>query len=222
MEDQVMVRTISIEDMRNQLLLGLAKNPNSPVEYLFPFLRQEDAELYFATLWNLLPWEKREDAPRKEIWMNKLNRPYTYGRGRGIRTYQPNPFHPTVETIARALEKLDARMVFEGCFANGYNDERDHLGWHSDDDPTIDHTRPIAVITLYGPPVRRDGLDTRWIQFKPIPKPGILDGRIYDQILGQGSLLIMKPGMQGTHQHRIPKAAHQCRPRISLTYRGLI
>ncbi len=40
--------------------------------------------------------------------------------------------------------------------------------------------------------------------------------------LGHGSLCLMQPGMQDTHQHRIPKAGFQCGERISLTFRGYV
>jgi hypothetical protein len=35
-------------------------------------------------------------------------------------------------------------------FLNGYGTNRDWLGWHADDDSGIDHTYPIAGVTLYG------------------------------------------------------------------------
>jgi len=40
--------------------------------------------------------------------------------------------------------------------------------------------------------------------------------------LGPGSVFIMHPGMQQTHQHRIPKAGKVVSPRISLTFRGYL
>jgi alkylated DNA repair dioxygenase AlkB len=155
----------------------------------------------FDTLWNELSWERRDDAPRREYWVNSLNRSYTYGRGAGIRTYYPRPTHAAIENITDNLEK-ELGFRYEGCFLNGYATERDALGWHADDDPGIDHNFPIAVISIYG-----NGSETalRTIQTKPI------DGDIINSfVLEDGSLFLMKAGMQSTHRHR------------SLTYRKLV
>jgi alkylated DNA repair dioxygenase AlkB len=113
-------------------------------------------------------------------------------------------------------------MFFEGCFLNGYESHRDWLGWHEDDDQGIDHSKPIAIVTLYGGP----GVDhPRAIQFRE--KLGEVDGKMtYGEPetlpLEQGSLCLMPAGFQSTHQHRIPKAGFECRSRISLTFRGLV
>jgi alkylated DNA repair dioxygenase AlkB len=90
-----------------------------------------------------------------------------------------------------------------------YEDGNDSLGWHADDDPGIDHTRPIAVITLG---------QGREIWFKENVK-GSHPQRLF---LEPGSLLLMHAGMQSTHLHSIPKAAREIGPRISMTYRGLV
>lgn len=40
-------------------------------------------------------------------------------------------------------------------------------------------------------------------------------------LLPHNSLLMMPPGFQQTHQHRIPKHTATCKTRISLTFRKL-
>lgn len=97
-----------------------------------------------------------------------------------------------------------------------YDNSRDWLGWHSDDDRYIDHSRPIAIVTL------GNGRNIQFRKIDAIDKEGDIT---YDEpttlFLEPGSLLLMGPGMQFTHQHRIPKMSHDVGPRISLTYRGL-
>ena len=178
---------------------------DAPAEYLPGFVADQMG--VFDALWAELDWERRPDAPRREYWTNVLGRDYSYGHGAGRRTYSSRPTHPAVEAVADALE---ARMGwrYEGMFANGYENERDGLGWHADDDPAIDHTRPIAVVTVGA------GRD---IQFKPIA-----GGEAEKLFLDPGSLLLMRAGMQGTHLHRIPKASFRAAPRVSLTFRGLV
>jgi alkylated DNA repair dioxygenase AlkB len=177
----------------------------APVTYIPGFVADPNAA--FESLWNELDWERREFAPRREYWTNTLDRPYTYGRGVGVRTYYPRAAHFWVTKISNYLhDKLG--FAYEGCFLNGYETERDALGWHADDDPGIDHSRPIAVVTVGA---------GRAIQF--MEKEG---GNRVEVFLEPGSLLLMHAGMQDTHLHRIPKVGRKTDPRISLTYRGLV
>lgn len=174
-----------------------------------------DAGVLFDVLWKDGPaglwWEKRSDAPRKECWMNDFDRPYTYGRGAGVRTYEARPWHYLVLYLREKLKKA-GYGYFEGCFANGYTGERDHLGWHADDDPGIDHSKPIVVVSFGA---------AREIQVREksgrLPYPG--ETRSF--MLEPGSIFVMPAGSQFTHQHRIPKVGHKVGPRLSLTFRGL-
>lgn len=174
----------------------------------------------FNFLDNDLQWVQRE-APRKEYWTNTLDRPYTYGRGAGCRTYESQPDHPMISTITDVLEdRLGFR--YEGCFLNRYQDEHDSLGWHADDDAGIDHRRPIAVVTLGA--ARDIMIRPAFTENEIIGGLGtvVQDQRQIDRVtLTDGSLLLMKSGMQQTHQHRIPKGSAKCGPRISLTFRSL-
>ncbi len=169
----------------------------------------------FTMLWNELHWEKREDAPRRECWM--ATRPYTYGKGRGERSYLPHPKHPLVTAYEKRIYDQWG-YVLDGCFANGYANNRDHLGWHSDDDSGIDHSQPIAILSV--------GAE-REIWFRPLivesvyyKEPNLPD--IEKLVLTNGSITFMPAGMQQTHQHRIPKASYECGPRVSLTFRGML
>ena len=175
--------------------------------YIKNFVSHPDA---FLSLRNDLNWERRPSAPRSEYWTNTFDRPYTYGSGVGIRTYNSQPSHELIDFYRNKLsEQFEGN--FEGCFLNLYEDKRDWLGWHSDDDPGIDHSCPIAVITLG---------HQRMINWKPKGGKGI--ECISQKMLEHGSLFIMPAGMQETHLHRIPKADHDTGARISMTYRCLL
>jgi alkylated DNA repair dioxygenase AlkB len=178
---------------------------SAPVTYIPNFV--SDSDMVFDALWKDLPWERR--TRRREYWTNSLNRDYTYGSGVGQRTYQSNITHPMIEYVTDLLEPV-VGFRYEGCFLNGYEDAKDALGYHSDDDPGINHERPIAVVTVGG------GRD---IHFKEIGEP---DSTHEHQFLDSGSLLLMHAGMQSTHLHKIPKAGFVVtKPRISLTFRSL-
>jgi len=188
-----------------------------------PLIRQDHAMLNILA--SDLDWVHHDKVPRREYYCNEHNVPYTYGKGRGVRQYQPQPWHPLIVEIKREIEYL-LKCSFDVCFLNYYLDARDHLGWHADDSPEMDHNSPIAIVSL-GPIVSSDaedraryngGVPRRTIMFAP--QTDLKD--VTTVPLESGSLLVMLPGMQRTHYHRIPKASFECGPRISLTFRKYI
>ncbi|QDJ96382.1 alkylated DNA dioxygenase [Xanthomonas phage Xoo-sp13] len=176
----------------------------APVDYYHEFLTNPDKALsYFSNL----DWEERTKA-RRELFYATVNEPYTYGSGEHARTYIPKPMDTMVNEIGVAISNMLGLKSYELCFMNYYENEKQHLGWHADDAEAIDHTRPIAVVSVGA--IRQ--LWTRPIEGGPED--------IERFALNHGSLLVMKPGMQHTHYHKIPKGDRPSGPRISLTYRG--
>lgn len=186
-----------------------------PITYIPNFIANPDAAL--LALQTELEWERRDSAPRSEYYVNDTGEPYTYGNGTGRRTYLVRPYHAVILDIRKELEKYVAaafpsiRPVFEVCFLNRYLNQSDALGWHADSSEEMDDARPIATISL--------GVE-REIWFRPNGKENTQN--ITKLKLGNGSMCLMHPGMQDTHQHRIPKASFLCGERISLTFRGYV
>lgn len=181
------------------------------VIYVPGYVPKEIADAEFKRLWEELDWERREGAPRREYWQNDYDLPYTYGRGEGQRTYAAKPWDRFVDEYRH---KMNAEYGFklDCCFLNGYNDEKDSLGWHSDDSPEMNAAQPVISLSLG---------EERNIMFRPIGSKD--QSQIETVRLGHGSICIMPPGFQQTHQHKIPKGDRQgMGPRISLTYRGMI
>ena len=177
-----------------------------PIEYIPNFIENPDE--VFNTLWAELPWVRMGSTPRFEYHTNDFNLDYTYGTGRGERTYPSQPCHPVITEIRAKLEALTGTK-FEVCFANGYESQNDSLGWHADDSPEMCDARPIAIVSIGA---ERD------IMFAPNENRA----DITRLKLQHGSLCLMLPGMQDTHVHRIPKAGFVCGKRVSLTYRGYV
>lgn len=177
-----------------------------PITYIPNFI--ENPEDCLKKLQEDLAWERREGTPRLEYYINKIPNPYTYGSGRGVRTYEPKPTHAIVEKILGKLKKLTG-FDLEVCFLNRYLNQSDHLGWHADDSPEMDDSRPIAIISL--------GV-AREIWFCPQDNKN----QVVKVLLEPGSLCLMAPGMQDKFFHRIPKAGFICGERISLTFRGYL
>jgi alkylated DNA repair dioxygenase AlkB len=191
----------------------------TPITYIDDLLTESDARVAFEYLWDGLAWVRHDKVPRREYYVSKGGQPYAYGKAPFARTYVSQPLTPMLDRIWRVLEHRTG-VRFDVVFLNGYEDGSDHLGWHSDDSPEMDDARPIAIVTLGQP---RDIWFRERSDFAQ-SKPGFsadLGHEAY--LLGHGSLCLMAPGMQDTHQHRIPKAGFApCAPRISLTFRGYV
>ena len=186
----------------------------APVTYIPNFVPNADEA--FARLQGELTWERREDVPRSEYYCNDNPKPYVYGRDRGRRLYEPRPYHKVILAIRDGLE-IRTGAILDVCFLNMYLDQSDQLGWHADDSPEMDGARPVVSVSL--------GVEREiWFRPKGSPKPpsGMTDPNIEKLLLGHGSAAIMAPGMQDTHEHRIPKSSRQCGVRISLTFRGYV
>lgn len=180
-------------------------------------------------------------AARHELFMSTTPRTYTYGnRGLGDEEYTSVDFSPYVFATMWALNR-DLNTNFNVCFLNKYDDQFQHLGWHADDFPGMDHEQPIAVVSF--------GAEREiWVKDKrgipctvPRCKGGVVSGNGYFGLcdvcdgtgfvkgevpdnqrilLEEGSLFLMPVGFQDTHLHRIPKHDRPCGWRISLTFRS--
>jgi alkylated DNA repair dioxygenase AlkB len=180
--------------------------------YLETFVRGEVADLY-AHIYLETDWVWRTGA-RAEAFMTEVpGVPYQYGKQPFEREYHSTEMLPIVKAIMDEvnIELTHFRHVkpVNGCFLNRYDNQWHALGWHSDDFEGMDHEAPVAVISLGQP---------RDIWWRPIGQSGTVpdDQR---QLLASGSLFIMPPGFQHTHQHRIPKGDREMGPRVSLTFR---
>lgn len=180
-------------------------NFNAPIEYIPKFISNPNDVA--ETLWNELDWQRRDKTPRSEYYWNVYGVPYAYGSNGFSRSYESQSLHPLIEEINTKLEAL-LGYKFDVCFLNGYKDQSDHLGWHADDSPEMDDSKPIAIVSL--------GAE-REIWFRD--NANTASDRV---LLENGSLCLMLPGMQDTHQHRIPKAGRVVGKRISLTFRGYV
>lgn len=181
-----------------------------PVDYYPDFLKAVGpANEIFTQLDQELDWVQKPGVPRGEYYANDTNETYTYGQPPHARTYTPQIWHPVLLEIRTALLRLIGTNL-DVCFANRYPTSRDHLGWHADDSPEMDQTAPIVTVSLGG---------ERLIEFLEIGQPRETRQSL---MLEHGSAAVMRPGMQQTWQHRIPKAGFVVGPRISLTYRRYI
>ena len=171
------------------------------------FLKVPGMANLYDYLFQNVPWVNR-DAPRDECFMASEELLYTYGSGGYYRTYKSVPLDHYVSLIMKGLN-AEYLCNYNVCFLNYYKDEKNHLGWHSDNSPEMDINHPIAVISF--------GAES-YIWTKVIGTKGeVPDKDRY--LLINGSLFIMPAGYQNEHLHRIPKNDRPCGGRISLTFR---
>lgn len=172
----------------------------------------------YENLMKEVEWVKRTEAREECFQSNGGGHSYTYGGGIGARTYISVHMTQTVLDIMDILNDEYGGAVRSNvrewppvdlCFLNRYHTEKNQLGWHADDSPEVDQDAPIHVVSF-------GAVRELWVR----PR-GHKGGATHKFKLASGSLLVMKPGMQATWDHRIPKHDRPCGERISLTYRRM-
>lgn len=164
-----------------------------------------------------VPWETHTETRRECFMAPGEPYVYTYGSGRGERQYTSIPMS---DFVAEIMAAVNARLASDfpgwgpmtGCFLNRYDDGAMHLGWHADDFAGMRHDRAIISVS-FG--------EARDIWWRPFGATGVVPPECR-QVLASGSMFVMPPGMQHTHQHRIPKGDRVMGPRVSLTFRAFL
>jgi alkylated DNA repair dioxygenase AlkB len=138
--------------------------------------------------------------PRLSAWYGEKS--YTYSG----RTFRPLPFTPLQREIKRVIEEVTGKR-FNSVLLNYYRDEKDSMGFHSDDEPELGREPAIASVT-FG--------DTRTFILKHKRQPKTLKLDLTD-----GSLLLMSGKLQNCWRHGINKERSPRGPRINLTFRRI-
>jgi alkylated DNA repair dioxygenase AlkB len=181
---------------------------DAPVRLVPGFLAPEIADRALEALLAELSWERRicriygKDlaVPRMEVWV--ADHVYTYSH----RTYQPVCWTPTL-LLLKAKVEAGAGDRFNSVLVNRYENEKDSVGWHADNEPEMSHEHAIASLSLGA---------TRSFKLR---KGG---GPVQTMELHHGSLLVMGRGMQREWRHQVPKAQTPCGLRLNLTFRWMI
>jgi len=192
--------------------MSYATNPTPylrvPVDYLrhLPVMGFAHYALMSALI-EQIQWEVH-DVDRKEAFFKRKDVPYHYGPGRPERPYFPQPEPAELKAIWAAVE-LNAGIKIEACFINWYENQEGNIGWHCDNSPTMDHSKPLFIYSL--------GV-TRPLCIRPI---GVKD---FQEVvmMEDGSLLTIRPGAQMTHEHSIPRCVNALGNRLSLVFRPLL
>ena len=154
---------------------------------------------------NILVWGKMYSQPRLVAWYGDRGSDYTYS---GIKL-TPRPWTDLLRDIKRRVETVSA-TAFNSVLLNYYRDNRDSMGFHSDDEPELGVRPTIASLSL--------GEERTFVlkdKVNKLTKPVRLR-------LESGSLLLMKGETQRYWKHGIAKESRPCGPRINLTFRRIV
>jgi alkylated DNA repair dioxygenase AlkB len=102
-----------------------------------------------------------------------------------------------------------AEARFNSVLLNYYRDQRDSMGFHSDDEPELGDRPVIASLSLG---------EERTFVFKHRKVKTLKPVRLK---LASGSLLLMKGETQSYWKHGIDKESRRCGPRVNLTFRSI-
>lgn len=141
---------------------------------------------------------KAQKQPRLSAWYGEAS--YTYSG----RTFHPLPFTPLLLDIKRAVEGATGKR-FNSVLLNHYRNERDSMGFHSDDEPELGAEPAIASVTF-------GAARTFILKHKKLATTVKLD-------LTDGSLLLMAGTLQQHWRHGINKETRARGVRLNLTFR---
>ena len=154
---------------------------------------------------SILVWGKMYRQPRLVAWFGDEGSNYTYS---GI-TLNPIPWTDLLFDIKKRVETVTS-ADFNSVLLNYYRDNRDSMGFHSDDEAELGQNPVIASLSLG---------EERTLVLKhrtsKLAKPVRLR-------LESGSLLLMKGETQRHWKHGIAKETRRCGPRINLTFRRIV
>jgi alkylated DNA repair dioxygenase AlkB len=154
---------------------------------------------------SIVLWGKEHLQPRLSAWYGDPGCAYSYSG----RTFEPHPWSDTLLQIKDDIERATAHR-FNSVLLNLYRDERDSMGWHSDDEPELGAHPAIASLSLGATRVFKLRHRTK----KHI-KPIVL-------ALTDGSLLLMTGSTQRFWRHAVDKERESTGARINLTFRTII
>lgn len=181
------------------------------------FLTAEQAARLFHALIGELSWQqpevvvfgKKHKIPRWQDWQSDQNITYQYSG----KVLAPKAWHPEVLKIKHLLEEAVGH-TFNSVLINYYRDGEDKMGWHADNEPELGPNPVVACVSLGA---QRD------LQFRrKKSSTSVAPSSAINVSLTNGSLLLMKAGMQRHFEHQIPARKSVDEGRISLTFRKVV
>jgi alkylated DNA repair dioxygenase AlkB len=191
------------QDRTNDLL-----HKDGTVDYYPNVFTHNEGNRYFDLLLQKIVWEnddviifgKHIVAKRKVAWYGDSDYLYIYS-------------NTTKQALAWIKELLELKQIvekptetkFNSCLLNLYHNGNEGIGWHSDDEESLEPNGTIASLSL--------GAERKFSFKHKKTKQTI------SLVLEHASLLIMKDDTQTNWLHSLPKSKKITGPRINLTFR---
>lgn len=144
-------------------------------------------------------------SPRLVGWFGDKDASYKYS---GVE-HLPLAWTPSLSLIREQLQR-ETGLRFNGVLANLYRDQRDCMGWHSDDEPEVGPSQEDRWVASLSLGQKRS--------FLIRPKRG---GPSTSFSLGEGDLLVMRGRTQCEFEHRLSRSQVEKGSRLNLTFRLL-
>ena len=159
-----------------------------------------------------VPMSKKKNTPYIALFGDQ---PYVFNKV--TQSLTPQPITPG-STLYKVLDTVNSKLgvIYNSVLINRYKTKNDTLGWHKDDENVIDQTVPITTLSIGTP---------RRFQFSE-SKDDKVRTQMYEKLVRDNSVLVMKPGLQESHFHRIASGRdgqfeEEKGVRFSLTFRRL-
>ncbi|MDP5091727.1 MAG: alpha-ketoglutarate-dependent dioxygenase AlkB [Polaribacter sp.] len=174
------------------------------------FLSKIDADFYFKTLLETIPWEHDQavifgkiiTTKRKVAWFGDEEFSYTYSKI----TKTAKIWTKELLELKKIVEN-ESKETYNSCLLNLYHSGDEGMAYHSDGEKMLKKNGAIASVSLGA---------TRNFSFKHKK-----NNHKVDVILEHGSLLVMKGETQTHWLHRLPPSKKVISPRINLTFRTI-
>ena len=184
---------------------------DADIRYYPCFIEASEADRLLDVLIKEVQWQqeslvvygKTHRVPRLSAWYADDGKSYEYS---GLKK-SGLAWLPVLQQLKQKIQQA-TNSTFNSVLANLYRDQKDGVGWHSDDEPELGCQPVIASLSLG---------QSRIFQLKHKQ-----DKSLKQSIeLAHGSLLIMQGNTQHCWQHQIPKSKQAMSERINLTFRNV-
>ncbi len=181
------------------------------VHYFGQVLTPLQAKKYYQQLMDTASWKNDEvvifgkhiTTKRMVAWYGDSNFSYTYSNT----TKQASVWSKELLELKTLAEDI-CQTSFNSCLLNLYHDGTEGMGWHSDNEKSLQNERPIASLSL--------GAERKFLLKHKQTKASV------SVILQSGSLLAMRGATQTNWVHSLPKSTRVSTPRINLTFRSMV
>jgi alkylated DNA repair dioxygenase AlkB len=181
------------------------------VRYFGIIFDRAERALLMENLLKEVPWEndvthmfgKRIVTARKVAWFSDRNTAYSYSGSVKI----PHQWTETLLAIKERVEELTGEK-YNSCLLNLYHHGGEGMGWHSDDEKSIEAGSSIASVSF--------GAERKFSFKHKTTK------EVVSIVLENGSILDMRGETQQCWLHQLPKTKKVVQPRINLTFRKML